>query len=231
MTPAPRQLILDLPHRSAFGKEDFFVSQSNSAAVQLVDQWPEWTHWAAIVAGPAGAGKSHLASVWRRRSNAMMIAASDVSEDTIGGLDAQHALCVEDLDRGIGDQKVLFHLLNMAREHKFSILLTARAAPGEINITLPDLRSRLRALPLVEIAAPDEGLLKAVLVKLFADRQLAVEPQLIDYIAERMERSMDGARQLVAEIDRLALAMRRRVTRTLAADALTRLADARDSKH
>ncbi len=229
MTPAPRQLVLDLPHRTAFGAEDFFVSQSNSAAVQLVDQWPDWPHWAAIVSGPPGAGKSHLASVWRQRSNAMMVAGRDLTEETVARFEDQRALCVEDLDRGIADQTVLFHLLNVARERRLSILLTARAAPGEMDIALPDLRSRLRALPLVEIQEPDEGLLKAVLVKLFSDRQLIVEPLLIDFIAARMERSMDGAATLVAEIDKLALEMRRRVTRTLALDALTRLADTRDS--
>ncbi|MGH1417772.1 MAG: hypothetical protein ACRBCJ_02835 [Hyphomicrobiaceae bacterium] len=230
MTPAPRQLILDLPHRSAFGAEDFFVSQSNSAAVKLIDQWPNWQHWAAVVSGPPGAGKSHLASVWRQRSNAMTIAATDLTENAVEGLLEQGALCVEDLDRGIGEQTVLFHLLNVARERKLSILLTARAAPGELDISLPDLRSRLRALPLVKIQAPDESLLKAVLVKLFSDRQLIVDPQLIDFMAARMERTMDGATTLVSEIDKLALAMRRRVTRTLALEALNRLADIRDTK-
>ncbi len=225
MTPAPRQLVLDLPHRSALEAEDFFVSQSNSAAVQLVDQWPEWPHWAAVVVGPVGAGKSHLANVWRHRSNAMTVAASELSESIVGAFETQGALCVEDLDHGIADQTALFHLLNMAREHKLSILLTTRAAPGEMDIALPDLRSRLRALPVVEIAPPDEGLLKAVLVKLFADRQLSVEPQLIDYIAVRMERSMDGAACVVAEIDRLSLAMRRRVTRPVAQAALAGLSD------
>ncbi len=220
MTPAPRQLVFELPHRSALEAEDFFVSQSNEAAVQLVDQWPEWPHWAAVVVGPAGSGKSHLANVWRHRSNAMTVAGSGLTEDIVNSFETHRALCVEDLDRGIAQQTVLFHLLNMAREQKLSILLTTREAPGQMDISLPDLRSRLRALPMVEIAPPDEGLLKAVLVKLFADRQLTVEPHLIDYITVRMERSMDGAARVVAEIDRLSLAMRRRVTRNVVQTAL-----------
>ncbi len=100
------------------------------------------------------------------------------------------------------------------------MLLTSRKAPGEISITLPDLRSRLRALPLLRIDAPDEGLLKAVLVKLFADRQLAVEPHVVAYLALHMERSMEAASQVVEATDRLSLAMQRKVTRAIAADAL-----------
>ena len=100
------------------------------------------------------------------------------------------------------------------------MLLTSRTPPGEINASLPDLRSRLRALPLVTIEPPDETLLKAVLVKHFTDRQLTVEPGVIAYIALRMERSMEAAATLVAAIDRSAMAAHRKVTRALAAEVL-----------
>jgi chromosomal replication initiation ATPase DnaA len=115
---------------------------------------------------------------------------------------------------------VLFHLLNLTREKGYSILITSRAAPGDVDITLPDLRSRLRALPLAMIEAPDEALLRAVLVKLFADRQLDVEPHVIGYLALHIDRSMQAANEVVAEADRLALAKQRRVSRTVATEAL-----------
>src|SRR5262249_7565030 len=117
-------------------------------------------------------------------------------------------------------ERALFHLLNLVREHKLSMLLTSRLPPGELEVALPDLRSRLRALPLVAISAPDEALLKAVLVKHFADRQLAVEHPVISYIALHMERSMEAAAAIVAEIDRRALATHRKVTRALAGEVL-----------
>lgn len=220
----PRQLVLDLAHRAALGAEDFLVSGSNTAAVQLVDQWPEWPHWAAVVSGPAGSGKTHLANVWRLRSGAVEIAASDLAEASLPRLHEAGAMVVERLECGIGDERVLFHLLNLAREHKYSILLTSRAQPGELAITLPDLRSRLRALPLVAIEAPDEALLRSVLVKLFADRQLAVEPPVIAAIVLRIDRSMAAAVRVVDAIDRQALAEHRRVTRTLALEVMGRMA-------
>jgi chromosomal replication initiation ATPase DnaA len=220
MTAPPRQLVLDLAHRSALGAEDFLVSRSNAAAVDLVDRWPAWPHWAALVVGPAGSGKTHLANVWQLRSGAEAIAAARLSEAAVAELSGRSALAVEDLDRGIAEERVLFHLLNLAREHKLSILLTSRLAAGELDVGLPDLRSRLRALPLVRIESPDEALLQGVLVKLFADRQLDVEPHVVSFLARRMERSMAAATRTVAEVDRLALALQRKVTRGVAAAAL-----------
>lgn len=219
-TSEPRQFVLDLSHRPALGAEDFLVSQSNAAAVALIDRWPDWALASSLVTGPPGAGKSHLAHVWRLRSGGPAIAARAVDEEAIVKLSSLGALVVEDLDRGIADERTLFHLLNLAREQKASVLLTSACAPGELEVVLPDLRSRLRALPMVAIDRPDEVLLRAVLVKLFADRQIAVEPHVVEHIAQRMERSMAAAGAIVAEIDRRALAMHRKVTRALASEVL-----------
>jgi chromosomal replication initiation ATPase DnaA len=227
MTATPRQLVLDLAHRQALGEEDFLVSRSNAAAVELIDAWPQWPHPAAVVVGPEGSGKSHLANVWRLRSAGHLVPAAELSDGIVAALAERSALVVEDLDRGIADERALFHLLNRARESAVNVLLTSRQAPGDMTFHVPDLRSRLRALPLVELQPPDETLLKAVLVKLFCDRQLNVEPAVIDYLSVRMERSMEAASRVVATIDRLALAMHRKVTRPLAAEALATLGEPR----
>jgi chromosomal replication initiation ATPase DnaA len=218
--PAPDQLILDLPHRPALGAEDFLISTSNQAAADIVDRWPDWPHRSVLVVAPAGAGKTHLANVWRLKSGAAAFAAGALGEPDVAR--ARGALLIEDLHAGVGHERALFHLLNLVREHKLSMLLTSRLPPGELEVSLPDLRSRLRALPLVAISAPDEALLKAVLVKHFADRQLAVEPHVISYIALHMERSMEAAATIVAEIDQRALAAHRKVTRGLAGEVLGR---------
>jgi chromosomal replication initiation ATPase DnaA len=228
MTAAPRQLVFDLAHRQALGAEDFLVSRSNDAAVEMIDRWPNWPHPASLVAGPQGSGKSHLANVWRLRSGAGSVTAAMLDDAAVAALEPGAALVVEDLDRGIADEKALFHLLNRARESKLSLLLTSRIPPGEQEFRVPDLRSRLRALPIVEVQPPDEALLKAVLVKLFTDRQLAVEPLVIDYLAVRMERSMAAASRIVAVVDRLALATHRKLTRPLAAEALASLGESHE---
>lgn len=226
MTTAPHQLTLDLAHRSALDREDFLVSQSNAAAVELIDAAQTWPHGGLMLTGPQGSGKSHLANVFRLAHGADLIESAAIGEEAIGRLEASRALVVEDLDRGIGDERVLFHLLNMARQRRGLVLMTSRIAPGQMTMDLPDLRSRARALPVARIEAPDDSLLQAVLVKLFADRQLIVEPAVVRFLAMRMERSMQTANAVVSEIDRLALAMRRKVTKQLAQSALERVADA-----
>jgi chromosomal replication initiation ATPase DnaA len=228
MSAAPRQLVLDLAHRQALGEEDFLVSRSNAAAVELIDRWPAWPHPVCVVLGPQGSGKSHLANVWRLRSSASLLAASALDESAVAALPEGGALALEDLDREPVDERALFHLINRARESRISVLLTSRAAPGDLAFAVPDLRSRLRALPVVEVHAPDEALLKAVLVKLFADRQLNVDPAVIEFVSVRMERSMAAAVRVVAAVDRLALATHRKVTRPLAAEALATLGDGRE---
>ncbi len=222
MTTTPEQLVFELPHRAAMGLEDFLVSESNAAAVALVDRWPDWPVAAAIVAGPKGSGKSHLANVWLMRTGAKAFAASGISREAVPAIAATGAVLIEDV-QNVADEAALFHLLNLVREQRLQILLTADTVPGDLRITLPDLRSRLKALPLATIDPPDDALLRAVLVKLFTDRQLSVEPHLVDYVLVRMERSMLAAERFVAEADRRALVLQRRVTRAIAAATLDTL--------
>lgn len=224
----PEQLTLELPHLAALGAEDFLVSTSNEAAVALVEGWPHWPRPAIGIVGPEGTGKTHLVNVWRSRSGAESVAAAGISEGTLALFDKTRVLAVENIDQGIADERILFHLLNLAREKSGSLLLTSRVAPGDIAISLPDLRSRLRALPLAAIAEPDEALLKSVLVKLFADRQLGVEPHVVNHLALHMERSMEAANRVVAAADRLALARQRKVTRVIASEALAEVAAGRE---
>jgi chromosomal replication initiation ATPase DnaA len=220
MNAAPAQLTFELPHRAALDAGDFLISHSNRAAADMIDLWPRWPQSSVAVVAPPHAGKTHLANVWRLKSGAARLEAPALREADVISVGAAGAVLVEDLHAGIGDERALFHLLNLVREHKLSMLLTSRTPPGELAAGLPDLRSRLRALPVVAIAPPDDVLLKAVLVKHFTDRQLAVEPHLIAFIALRMERSMEAAATIVAQIDRAAMASHRKVTRALAAEVL-----------
>ncbi len=215
-----KQLPFDLPHRPALEAEDFLVTEANAAAVRLVDLWPDWPARAHVLVGPARCGKTHLVHVWRNRSQAPVVSCAHVTRDMVATLAKPPGLAIEDVDRGIGDETALFHLLNLAQERGFFLLLTARTPAGEWAVGLPDLRSRLRSLPMVTIGAPDDALLKGLLVKLFADRQLDVDPSVIDYLFTRMTRTMAGVFELVRRLDRESLATGRRITRQLAAKIL-----------
>lgn len=216
------QLVFDLPHRPALGADDFLVSACNEAAVGVIDAWPDWPQPVHLIEGPGGSGKSHLANVWRQKAGAQLLKAANLDASQIAGISPGAAVILEDLDCSRVDEQSLFHLLNHSKQRDISLLLTARVPPGRWDIGLPDLISRLRAVPVAVIGAPDDVLLSAVLLKHFADRQLNVEPQVIKYLAQRMIRSMEAANGLVAAIDRAALATGKKITRQFAGEVLER---------
>ena len=222
MTRRPRQLVLDLGHRPALGVADLIVSRSNAEAVAWLDRWPDWPGVGVAVYGPEGCGKSHLARVFQQRSGAAVVAAAALDPDRAGVLAALPAVVVED-GAGLVDERAMFHLFNALAAAGSSLLITDRLPPARWRLDLPDLRSRLSSLPAVAVQPPDDELLAAVLVKQFADRQIRVAVEVIDFLIVRMERSFVAARRLVEELDRLALADRRPITVPLARDALSRL--------
>ena len=217
---APRQLTLALPHAESFAREDFFPGRGNRDALDLVERWPDWPARTVALVGPEGSGKSHLAAVWAERAGARFLAAWALGSIDIPAALATGALVVEDLVAGAFNERALFHLLNLAREQAADILLTGRAAPASLTLALADLASRLRAVPVVTLAAPDDALLRALLVKLFADRQINVDESLVAYLVTRLERSFAAVRAAVDVLDGEALRRRRRVTRALAAEVL-----------
>lgn len=219
----PRQLAFDLPVDSRHGVEDFLIGPSNEAAYNLVEAWPAWPDaWLRLV-GPEGAGKTHLAAIWAKSAHAWTVPAAEVIASAVPHLVSGGALVVEDCDRGLRDEAALFHLMNAIKARSGFLLLTARQSPDQWGLRVPDLLSRLRLAPHATIESPDDALLRAVLVKLFIDRQLVVDTGIIEMLAQRMERSFAAARALVDALDRLSLERGRRVTRTLAGEALAQL--------
>lgn len=217
---AGRQLPLNLPVDASLAREDFLVSPSNEPAYAFIERWPDWPDRRGLVVGPAGSGKSHLAAIWAARSGAMVRAAGALEESDVPTLVGTGAVVVEDADRAVGREVALFHLLNLARETAASVLLTARASPGLWGLGTPDLLSRLRALPTVEIDVPDDALLRSLLVKLFVDRQLIVDTTIVDYLARHLDRSFAAARTAVAALDREALSRGKRITRSMASEVI-----------
>lgn len=217
---AARQLPLQLPYRAALGREDFLVGAANAAAVAAIDGWPDWPYGGLLLIGPTGSGKSHLVEVWRGRSGARRYAAGALPGNVVECLEGASAVAVEDCGPGL-DERALFHLLNAAERRGVDMLLTARSASSQWQLVLPDLASRLRRLPAVSMALPDEGLLGALIVKLFADRQISIERGLVDYVVPRLERSFEAVQAFVELADRAAMAERKPVTRALAGRVLS----------
>ncbi len=215
---APRQLVLALDHATSFARKDFLAGPSNAAALALIESWPDWPNRVMALVGPEGAGKTHLASIWAEAAGARVLSAKLLEHGDLPAALATGALVLEDLAPEGLDEAALFHLLNLAREERAYLLITARAQPAGFAVTIRDLASRLRAIPVVTLAAPDDALLRALIVKLAADRQLTVDEALVNYLANRIERSFAAARAAVTRLDEEAMRQHRPVTRALAAE-------------
>jgi chromosomal replication initiation ATPase DnaA len=216
----PRQLAFVLPHAESLTRDNFLEGPANTAGLALIDAWPEWPSRTALLAGPEGSGKSHLAAIWAEAAGARSTTAHALTAANVPAALATGALVVEDLKPADLDERALFHLLNLAREDQAYVLITARAPPASFEIELRDLRSRLRALPVVSLREPDDQLFRALIVKFCADRQLAVDESVVGYLVTRIERSYAAVRQAVELLDREALSLGRPVTRALAAEVL-----------
>ena len=217
---SPRQLNLELGYRESLDRVDFLCGRGNETALALIDRWPDWPARVIALIGPEGSGKSHLAAIWAKAAGGLVVAGRAIDASSVPQALSRGGLVIEDADQGGLDEAALFHLLNLAKEQPAYVLMTARPAPSTWPVTLPDLASRLRAVPVVTLDPPDDALLAAVLVKLFADRQLAVDERLIEFLVHRIERSFAAARAAVAELDQEAMRLKRPVNRALAAEIL-----------
>ncbi|WIM14191.1 DnaA/Hda family protein [Enhydrobacter sp.] len=223
------QLTFDLTLPSpTYARQDFVVAAGNREALAWIDRWPDWPAPALALSGPAGCGKTHLGRIWAARARAAIIEGRDLDGKTVADLtalaDASGTLVIERAERA--PERALFHLYNLMRERRGSLLLIAEHPPAHWRITLPDLASRLRAAPAVAVAPPDDDLLGSIILKQLADRQLHAGPGVVHYLVSHMERSADAARHVVAALDRRALVESREIDRRLAADVLAELSAA-----
>jgi len=211
----PRQIPLDLGGMPALSRQDLVVGAANEAAVAFLDGWRSVPPHVVVLAGPPGSGKSHLATIWQAETGAMALRADTALTGPVSA-----PVLIDDADLPPRDENALFHLLNAARAAGQPVLLMARRFPAAWGIGLPDLASRLQAATTIELREPDDILLGAVIVKLFADRQVDVDPQVVQYLVRRIERSIATAISVVERLDRRSLETKSRITRQLAAGVL-----------
>jgi len=219
MALPPRQLALALEHAESYAREDFLSGPCNEDALRLIDSWPDWPANAIALTGPEGSGKTHLATIWAAAAGARVIFGHALDQQSLPSALATGALVVEDAASATNEE-ALFHLINLAREERAFLLFTARKPPSSWAAGVPDLVSRLRALPVVALRAPDDAMLRGLLVKLAADRQLALDESVVNYLSTHIERSFAAARAALVALDEEALRQGRPPSRNLAAEML-----------
>ena len=209
-----RQIPMELPHQPAMGRDDFLIAESNRTAFDMIEAWPDWPASILFLVGPEGSGKSHLAAIWQSAAGANQASCAELTVESVPEMMEGGALLLDDCVASQHNERALFHLFNYVREQSGHVLLVSEKMPAYWTVSLPDLRSRLRAAPVITVDEPDDALLRAVLAKLFHDRQIAVDESVLAFMIVRMERSLRAASVLVEEIDKQALAAKAPVTRT-----------------
>jgi chromosomal replication initiation ATPase DnaA len=199
-----------------FSRSAFVVSPSNAAGVEAIDGWPAWRGGALALVGPPGSGKSHLAAAWAVRAEAKVIS-PDIRPEDLAALEGP--VLWEDADRAVHGE-TLFHLINIAARPGGALLATARTPPSEWRTDVPDLRSRLNALPVALLQEPDDAILTGALMKFFQERRIRPSEELLAYLVRRIERSIPKALEIVAKLDETASAYGRPVSRALARQVL-----------
>lgn len=211
-----QQLPFDLGANSAYEREDFFISSSNSEAISWLDKWPEWgSPRILVIIGSPASGKTHLAKLWQKEHEAIEISIDNITDNS-GLLEIEAPnIVIDDINKIAGDaerEEALFHIYNIVKENQGSLLLTANNPIKDCGFNLPDLNSRLRAAAATTILPPDEDLMAIMLTKIFSDKQLSVSHDVIKYIIPRIERSFKAVRELAEKIDYKSLTDKKSVT-------------------
>jgi chromosomal replication initiation ATPase DnaA len=214
MSPRAEQLSLLLASEPDYSPNSFFVTDSNRQAWSWLNEWTSWPAHGLILTGAAQSGKTHLAKAWQSHTDAQFINTEALASNLDELCKHKKFFVLEDVDTLVPqlDQSLLFHFFNSSREHNAYVLLTARTNPKDWPLSLADLQSRLLSLPLVTLYEPDDDLLRAMMLKLFGDRQMDIDPKVINYLLPRVERSYAAVSDLVKAVEKESVQHNQRIT-------------------
>ena len=198
------QLILKFPSRSAYKKEDFYVSPSNQEAYDFINSWPKWIKRIVNIFGPSGSGKSHLASILKSKTSCLQVNSDELNEKIFLKFKTKEALIIENVDEKV-PEKLLFTIWNIALQDNKYLMITSKKSISSYKFKLKDLVSRTKSSLAIGINLPSDDLISVIIAKNFSDKQIIVEKKHIDYIIKRIDRSYEKISQFILTLDKYSL--------------------------
>lgn len=209
-----QQLVFDFPFTTSHSPADFAESSCNKKALQAIKNMHEWPYYALCIVGEKNAGKTHLTSVYHaERPTAKLLQRDDIKKHTIFNISASHII-IDDADT-IRDESAFFHILNIIKERKGSVLMTALSPPSQWSIRLADLKSRICSIPVIHLEAPDDKLRFDILIKLFSDRSISIDISIAEYILKYIKKDIHILHKVVQYTDAEMLSLKKPLSRSL----------------
>ena len=198
------QLLLNFDIKKNFNDHDYYVSESNYFAFNLIDKWPKWEKRILNISGEKYSGKTHLANIFKSKSSALFLTENDINNDVFKKIKLYESIIIDGFSNKI-DENLTYSIFNLVDQDSKYLLINSEIPLGEINFKLPDLVSRSRNLLHSKINPPDDELIFAIILKNFSDRQIKLEKKLIEFIINRIDRSYGKISEFIYKVDELSL--------------------------
>ena len=213
------QILFDFKLNKSYLDQDYYLSSSNQEIYNLINSWPKWIKKTINLYGEKFSGKSHLASIFEKKTTCIKVFSEKFSEETIQNIKTKQALIIEDLDENF-PENLLYTVLNIIEQENKYLLITSLEPLNKFNFKLPDLISRIRNCLIIGIKNPDDNLIFALLIKYLSDRQINIDKKLIEYIIKRIDRSYEKIFLFIHKIDELSLKKGKPINLTTIKEAL-----------
>lgn len=208
-----KQIILNVINTPKFESENYFVSDSNKLAMNLINSWPDWTQRQYLLYAPSGYGKTHLAHIFQQKTSALYISATSLdTEELIEYFKIKKGTIILDNIQSIKNEEALFHLYNHIKSEGLYALYISDKKPAHLSLTLPDLSSRLKTLPIIEIETADDMLLEAVVTKWLGDLQIKISKEVFKYLLTQIPRNLSDVKIFMQKINEISLREKRNIT-------------------
>ena len=198
------QLLLNFNFKKSFNDHDYYVSDSNYFAFNLIDKWPKWEKRILNIHGEKFSGKTHLSKIFQSKSSAIYLNEKDISNEIFKKIKLYESIIIDEFSNKF-EENLIYSIFNLVDQDSKYLLINTETPLSEIKFKLPDLVSRSKNSLQAKIEPPDDELIFALILKNFSDRQIKLEKQIIEFIVNRIERSYSKISEFIYKIDELSL--------------------------